>query len=72
MQEKFDVIRVPYVKDKEQIDRVVEEAAANSAVICYTIVSPELRDHMADRALAKDVQVAVSYTHLTLPTICSV
>ena len=57
MEEKFDVIRVPYVKDKVQIDRVLEEAAANNAVICYTIVSPELREHMADRALAKDVEV---------------
>ena len=36
---------------------MVEEAAANNAVVCYTIVSPELRDHMADRALAKDVEV---------------
>lgn len=48
---------MPYVKDKVQIDRVLEEAAANNAVICYTIVSPELREHMADRALAKDVEV---------------
>jgi len=57
VQEKFDVIRVPYVKDKEQIDKVIDEAAANNAVICYTIVSPDLREHMADRALAKDVEV---------------
>ena len=49
---------MPYVKDKVQIDRVLEEAAANNAVICYTIVSPELREHMADRALAKDVEVS--------------
>lgn len=57
VQEVFDIIRIPYVKDRAQIDRVVEEAAANDAVICYTIVSPELREHMADRALSKDVQV---------------
>lgn len=57
VEEKFDVIRVPYVKDKEQIDKIVEEAAANNAVICYTIVSPELREHMADKALASDVEV---------------
>lgn len=55
--EKFEVIRVPYVKDSEQIDRVVEEAAANNAVICYTLVSPELREQIADKALAADVQV---------------
>ena len=57
VEEKFDVIRVPYVKDKEQIDKVIEEAAENKAVVCYTIVSPELREHMADRALAMDVEV---------------
>ncbi len=57
MEEKFDVIRVPYIKDKGQIDRVIEEAAANNAVVCYTIVSPDLREHMADTALAKDVVV---------------
>lgn len=57
VEEKFDIIRVPYIKDREQIDKVLEEAAANKAVICYTIVSPELREHIADRALAMDVQV---------------
>lgn len=57
VEEKFDVIRVPYIKDKGQIDRVIEEAAANNAVVCYTIVSPDLREHMADTALAKDVVV---------------
>lgn len=57
VEEKFDIIRVPYIKDREQIDKVLEEAAVNKAVICYTIVSPELREHIADRALAMDVQV---------------
>ncbi|WP_338328518.1 kinase/pyrophosphorylase, partial [Phascolarctobacterium succinatutens] len=57
VEEKFDVIRVPYVKDKEQIDKIVEEAATNHAVICYTIVSPELREHMADKAMSSDVEV---------------
>ena len=48
---------MPYVKDKAQIDKIVEEAAENSAVICYTIVSPELREHMADTAMKNDVEV---------------
>ena len=57
VEEKFDVIRVPYVKDKEQIDKILDEASMNKAVVCYTIVSPELREHIADKAMALDVQV---------------
>ena len=56
-EEKFDVTRIPYVKDKEQIDKIIAEAAQHKAVICHTIVSPELRDHIADKAVAMDVQV---------------
>lgn len=36
---------------------MIEEASANGAVVCYTIVSPDLREHMADRALSSDVEV---------------
>ena len=57
IEEKFDITRVPYIRDKAQIDKVLEEAAHHKAVVCYTIVSPDLRDHIADRALALDVQV---------------
>lgn len=57
VEEKFDVIRVPYVKDKEQIDKILDEAVAANAIICYTIVSPELREHIADRAMELDLQV---------------
>ena len=56
-EEKFDVTRIPYVKDKAQIDKIIAEAAQHKAVICHTIVSPELREHIADKALAMDVQV---------------
>ena len=52
VEQNFEVVRVPYVKDKEQIERLVQEAAEHNAVICYTLVSPELREHLADRALA--------------------
>ena len=57
IEEKFDITRVPYVRDKAQIDKVLEEAAQHKAVVCYTIVSPELREHIADKALSLDVQV---------------
>jgi len=57
MQEKFDIIRVPYVKNVEQVNKIVEEAKDNNAIICYTIVSPELREAVAQKALEKDVEV---------------
>ena len=47
---------MPYIKDKEQIDKAVEEAAANDALICYTLVSPELRNYLAERANMFKVQ----------------
>lgn len=54
---QFDVIRIPYVNNREQIDRTLEEAAENHAVVCYTIVSAELRKHLTDRALELNLQV---------------
>ncbi len=36
---------------------MIDEAADLKAVVCYTLVSPQLREHMADRALARDVEV---------------
>ncbi len=53
----FDVIRIPYVNSKEQIDKAIAEAAENKAVICYTMVIPELREHIANRAMELDLQV---------------
>ena len=57
VQEKFDVIRVPYVKDKAQVEKVIEEAKENNGIICYTVVSPELREHIAHKAMEHDVEV---------------
>ena len=44
VQEKFDIIRVPYVKSVEQIDKILTEAKEQNAIVCYTIVSPEMRE----------------------------
>ncbi len=57
VQEKFDIIRIPYVKNVEQINKIVQEAKDNNAIICYTIVSPEMREAIAQRALEQDVEV---------------
>jgi regulator of PEP synthase PpsR (kinase-PPPase family) len=55
--EEFNFIRVPYVKTTEQVDKVLEEAAAEKAVVCYTLVLPELRAHLAEKAAELDVTV---------------
>lgn len=55
--EKFEQVRVPYVRDREQIDQIIDEAAEYNAIICYTIVSPELREHIVDKAVEKDLQI---------------
>ena len=54
---KFDVIRIPYINNKEQIDEALQEAAQHQAVVCYTIVNPRLREHLADRAVELQIQV---------------
>lgn len=51
------MIRVPYVKDKAQVEKVIEEAKENNGIICYTVVLPELREHIAHKAMEHDVEV---------------
>jgi len=57
VQAKFDIIRVPYVKSVEQVHNIITEAAAEDAIVCYTIVSPELRKAIAESATQKGVEV---------------
>jgi regulator of PEP synthase PpsR (kinase-PPPase family) len=46
----IDVIRVPYVSTSEQICEVVQEAARQNCILCHTLVSPGLRQALADEA----------------------
>ena len=57
VQEKFDIIRVPYVKSVEQIDKILTEAKEQNAIVCYTIVSLEMREAVAQKAIELDVEV---------------
>lgn len=41
--EDIDIVRVPFIRHAEQIQKVIEEAAQHHAVVCHTLVSPELR-----------------------------
>lgn len=54
--ENIDVIRVPFIRHAEQVEKVVEEAAEHHAVVCHTLVSPELRQTFEKIAEAKHVR----------------
>ncbi len=57
VQEMFIIIRVPYVISAEQVRNIVAEAATENAVICYTLVSPDLRETIATCAEQSGVEV---------------
>jgi [pyruvate, water dikinase]-phosphate phosphotransferase / [pyruvate, water dikinase] kinase len=46
----MDIIRVPYMSTPEQITEVVKEASRSNCVICHTLVSPALRNALAEEA----------------------
>ncbi|MDY3983326.1 MAG: pyruvate, water dikinase regulatory protein [Veillonellaceae bacterium] len=53
--EIIDIVRIPYINNKEQIDRVIQEAADGGHAICHTIVSPELRAYLHNQAAARKI-----------------
>ncbi len=55
-EENIDIIRIPYINSKEQIDEAVNEAVRQKGIICHTIVSEDLRDHMARAATENKVE----------------
>lgn len=42
--DSFEIIRIPYIKTAEQIEKIIEEATHHHSVICHTIVGVELRE----------------------------
>jgi len=53
----YDIQRIPYVEDKETIDDTLEVVKGKSAIIGYTLVDPELRRYMNERAKELDIEV---------------
>ena len=37
--EDIDIVRVPFIRHAEQIQKVIEEAAQHGAVVCHTLVA---------------------------------
>lgn len=54
--ENIDIIRVPFIRHTEQVQRVIDEAAERGAVVCHTLVSAELRADFERIAEAKHVK----------------
>lgn len=54
--ENIDIIRAPFIRHTEQIQRVIDEAAERGAVVCHTLVSAELRADFERIAEAKHVK----------------
>lgn len=48
--------RVPYVRDEAHLDEILEEAVADQAIIVYTLVLLELRNHLEKRAEEMNLQ----------------
>ncbi len=48
--ETIEIVRVPYIISKQQLDEVLEDAKRGNHVICHTIVSVSLRNYLHKRA----------------------
>lgn len=53
--ERYEIIRLPYVIEKEQIKEVLEEAKDDNSIIIFTMVIEELRDYIIERAKEYDI-----------------
>ncbi len=50
--------RVPFVENKNQISKIVQEASRSEAIIAYTLVVPELREAMKEEAARSGIFTA--------------
>ena len=50
--EQIEIVRIPYIEDKDQIDEIIRDAKNGNHVICHTIVSLELRNYLHEKAAA--------------------
>ncbi|MBO1003499.1 pyruvate, water dikinase regulatory protein [Pseudogracilibacillus auburnensis] len=53
----YNIQRIPYVEDKKTIDETLEIAREEAAIIGYTLVDPDLRDYLNNRAIELNIEV---------------
>jgi [pyruvate, water dikinase]-phosphate phosphotransferase / [pyruvate, water dikinase] kinase len=52
---KADMRRVPFVEDTSTIDEVITLAKVNQGIIVFTLVKPEMRRYLAEKAAAENI-----------------
>ncbi|SDG18804.1 pyruvate, water dikinase regulatory protein [Desulfosporosinus hippei] len=53
---KTRIRRVPYVRDQTHLEDIMEEAAAEQAILVYTLVLKDLREYLENKALEKGLK----------------
>ena len=53
--EQIEIVRIPYIEDKAQIDEIIQDAKNGNHVICHTIVSLELRNYLHEKASENNI-----------------
>ena len=53
--EQIEIVRIPYIEDKAQIDEIIRDAQNGNHVICHTIVSLELRNYLHEKAADNNI-----------------
>lgn len=54
---KYTIKRIPHVKNKDTIDRALQMAQENNAIIGFTLVNPVLRNYFNKQALEMNIAV---------------
>lgn len=65
----FEIKIIPYVNDKETVDKIVEKAKNEDALIVFTIIVEEIRNYLVYQAEKSDVAAVDVMTPLLIPLI---
>ncbi len=52
---RIEIRRIPNVGDTDTIDKVLDQAIEMQAMIAYTLVLPELKDYLMEKAAAEEI-----------------
>lgn len=66
---EFEIKRVPYVNDRETIDKLIVKASKENSFIVFTIVVEELRNYIADMASEHNIGAVDVLTPVLLPLV---
>lgn len=53
--EHVEICKIPFVSQKCHLEEIAEEASERKSIIAFTLVRPELRDHLQNLAKEKDL-----------------